>query len=177
MMDSTPWSNTGTGIATMDTATPSPSLTSTADLTGTATGIATLETASPSATATADLTGTATPIPTMDTSTPTTVPTMVPPTPTIPGGPTANFDLVSLMIVEDEHTMLVETALAAERLVQNDEVRAFARHSADMAKLHLLLINDLQQRMLGLMVLPPPPNFQKDYQGPRRFGPGPDGDD
>jgi hypothetical protein len=162
---------TATGIATMDTA--MPSAISTMDLTGTATGIATMETATPSATSPVDLTGTATGIATMDTmtpsATPTEPPTLVPTIPTIPGGPTANFDLVSLLIIQEEHVMLIETALAAEHMVQNDEIRAFAKHAADMAQLHVIFINDILQRMLGLIV--PPPVFQKDYESPRRFGP------
>ena len=180
--------STGTAMGTVTAGTATPSVTSTmgtaspsatamVDLTGTATGIATVGTTSPSATSTLGVTSTVTAMSPAVTDTPTAVPTLMTPIPTIPGGPTANFDLVSLMIIEDEHVMSIETALAAERLVQNDEIRAFAKHAADMAKLHLLLINDLQYRMLGLMTLPPPPEFQKDYQGPRRFGPGPDGDD
>jgi hypothetical protein len=78
------------------------------------------------------------------------------------------------MLIEDEHVMTIETALAAERLVQNDEIRAFARHVADMAQLHLLLINDIQQHMLGFMIAPPPLDFQREPLGPRRFGPDSD---
>ena len=163
-------STTDTTTPTADLeATPTAALTDTAtptvDLNGTATSIPTTDTTTP----TVDLTGTTTALPTSETGTPTAVPTFIPTIPTIPGGAMANFDLVSLMIIEDEQAMLVETALAAQRLAQNDEIRAFAKHAADMAQLHLLLMNDLQYRILGLVVLPPPPEFQKDYQGPRRF--------
>ena len=147
-----------------DTSTMTPSPTSTIDLTGTTTVIPTLDTTTPSVTSTVDLTGTATEVPTLDTTTPTI-------TPTIPGSP-ANFDMVSLHIIEEEHVMHVETALAAERLVQNDEIRAFAKHTADVAQLHLLLMSDLLHRLFDFYT-PPTPDFQRDYQAPRQFLPVP----
>jgi hypothetical protein len=156
---------TGTATPTPAEDTVTPSTTLVVDLTGTATSTPPEETVTPSATLPVDLTGTAT---VEATGTITITPSAVPTIPTIPGGATENFDLVSLLIIEDEHVMSVETALAAQRLVQNEEIRAFARHAADMAQLHLILINNLQYRMLGLEVLPPPPDFQREYQGPRR---------
>ena len=66
--------------------------------------------------------------------------------------------------------MHVETALAAERLVQNDEIRAFAKHSADVAQLHLLLISDLKHRLFDFFT-PPTPDFERVYQAPRQFLP------
>jgi len=78
--------------------------------------------------------------------------------------------MVSLHIIEEEHVMSVETALAAERLVQNDEIRAFAKHAADAAQLHLLLMSDLKHRLFDLYT-PPTPDFQRDYQAPRLFLP------
>jgi len=68
------------------------------------------------------------------------------------------------------HMMQVQTALVAQRLVGNDEVRAFAKHSADMAQLHLLLMSDLKHRLFDNYA-PPTPDFQREYQGPRRFEP------
>jgi hypothetical protein len=184
---------TATGIATIDTTTPSatptlgvtsttsatvspgtttPSATSSLGVTSTASMTPGANTMTPSVTSTVALTGTASAVPTnMGSATPSAVPTFVTPIPTIPGGANANFDLVSLMLIEDEHVMIIETALAAERLVQNDEIRAYARHAADMAQLHLLLINDIQQRMLRFMLTPPPLDFQREPLGPRRFGP------
>jgi hypothetical protein len=131
--------------------TTTPSVTSTVDLTGTTTVSPTLDTTTPSVTSTVDLTGT---------------PTV---TPTIPGSP-ANFDMVSLHIIEEEHVMQVETALAAQRLVQNDEIRAFAKHAADVAQLHLLLMSDLKHRLFDFYT-PPTPDFQREYQAPRKFLP------
>jgi hypothetical protein len=175
---------TATGIPTLDTATPTasptetttatftavptdtptmiPTATFTEDLTGTPTGISTLDTMTPGATSTEDLTGTPTAISTWDTTTPTI-------TPTIPAG-LVNFDMVSLHIIEEEHVMHVEAALAAQRLVQNDEIRAFAKHAADTAQLHLLLMSDLIHRFFDFYT-PPTPDFQRDYQAPRLFSP------
>ena len=66
--------------------------------------------------------------------------------------------------------MHVETALAAQRLVQNDEIRAFVKHAADVAQLHLLLMSDFKHRLFDLYT-PPTPDFQRDYQAPRQFLP------
>gem|GEM_PF-6856610 len=144
--------NTPTDTPTMTPSfTMTPTVTSTVDLTGTTTVIPTLDTTTPSVTSTVDLTGT---------------PTI---TPTIPGSP-EHFEMVALHIIEEEHIMHVETALAAQRLVQNDEVRAFAKHAADMAQLHLLLMSDLKHRLFDFYT-PPTPDFQRDYQAPRQFLP------
>jgi hypothetical protein len=159
-MTGTPPTDTPTIIPTLDTMTPG--VTSTVDLTGTTTVFPTLDTTTPSATSTVDLNGTPTAISTVDTTTPTI-------TPTVPGSP-ANFDMVALHIIEEEHVMHVETALAAQRLVQNDEIRAFAKHAADVAQLHLLLLSDLKHRLFD-MYTPPTPDFQRDYQAPRQFLP------
>ena len=137
--------------------TATPGVTSTVDLTGTTTVIPTLETATPGATSTVDLTGTPAVTSTSETTTPT------------PGIP-ANFEVVSLHIIEEEHVMQVETALAAQRLVQNDEIRAFAKHTADVAQLHLLLMSDLKHRLFDFYT-PPTPDFQRQYQAPREFLP------
>lgn len=168
---------TTTMIPTLDTPTASPTETMTATLTPVPTDTPTdtpTFTTTPEVTSTLDLTGTTTVIPTLETATPgvtstleTTTPTI---TPTIPGGP-ANFDMVALHIIEEEHVMHLEMALAAERLVQNDEIRAFAKHSADMAQLHLLLMSDLKHRLFDFYT-PPTPDFQRDYQAPREFLPG-----
>ncbi|HSJ88812.1 MAG TPA: hypothetical protein VK909_16485 [Anaerolineales bacterium] len=165
---------TSTASMTPSPSTTTPSATSTLGVTSTASVTPSLS-MTPSVTSTVGVTGTASAVPTTGgSSTPSAVPTSVTPIPTIPGGANANFDLVSLMLIEDEHVMTIETALAAERLVQNDEIRAFARHVADMAQLHLLLINDIQQHMLGFRIAPPPLDFQREPLGPRRFGPDSD---
>jgi predicted outer membrane protein len=158
--------STATAIPTFDTATStaSPTETMTATFTDVPTDTPTLIpsfTMTPSVTSTVDLTGTATETPTLDTT-----PTI---TPTVPAVP-ANFDMVSLHIIEEEHVMQVETALAAQRLVQNDEIRAFAKHSADVAQLHLLLMSDLKHRLFDFYT-PPTPDFERDYQAPRLFLP------
>ncbi len=66
--------------------------------------------------------------------------------------------------------MILETALAAEPLVRNDEIRAFAKHSADVARLHLMLMRELKMR-LAYGFTPPLPDFEAEYQSPRRFEP------
>jgi hypothetical protein len=78
-----------------------------------------------------------------------------------------DFDLLSLHVIEDEHVMSVEVALAAQRLAENAEIRALARHAADVAKLHLLLMNDLKYRLAHNITLPDPV-FEEEYLPPRR---------
>jgi hypothetical protein len=162
------------------------------DVTGTATGVPTDATGTVTSVPT-DVTGTATAPATTATGTATLVPatgtTVSSPTAvatdtltaiasptalvtTTPGsGAMDNFDMVALHILEDIHVMHVETALAAQRLVENDEIRAFAKHAADGAGLHLILMSDLKHRLFDNYT-PPPPDFQREYQGPRQFGPG-----
>lgn len=86
------------------------------------------------------------------------------------GGTATSFDIVSLNIIEDEHVADVQAELAAERLVRNDELRAFAKHSADVTELHLLLMGDLKHRLVDNYT-PPSPEFQADYQNPRKLQP------
>jgi hypothetical protein len=148
---------TATGIAT-ETGTAVPTETGTALPTSTGTAIATgTGTAVSTATETAVATGTGTTVPT---ETGTATPTITPPV--RPG-----FDLLSLHVIEDEHVMDVEVALAAQRLAENGEIRAFAKHTADVAKLHLLLMNDLKYRLAHNYTLPDP-IFEEEYQSPRR---------
>jgi len=165
------------GLSTAaSTGTPTPALTE--DTTGTPTAALTQATTGTSATLpTGDVTGTPTVIPTLEmTSTPTALPTDIvtgtsTPTalPTDPGtGP--DFDMVALHIIEEMHSMQVQVALVAQRLVTNDEIRAYAKHTADMTQLHLLLMSDLKHRLFDSYV-PPTPHFQREYQGPRRFEP------
>jgi len=78
--------------------------------------------------------------------------------------------MLSLHIIEEEHVMDVQSELVAQRLVENDELRAFAKHAADVTELHLLLMSDLKHRLFDNYT-PPEPEFQKPYQGPRRFEP------
>jgi len=96
----------------------------------------------------------------LPTETGTAVPTITPPV-------RPDFDLLSLHVIEDEHGMSVEVALAAQRLAENAEIRAFARHAADVAKLHLLLLNDLKYRLAHAYTLPDP-MFEEEYLPPRR---------
>lgn len=149
---------TATTVPTVDltgTATTVP----TQDLTGTPTTVPTLE---------GTVTGTATTVPSLPTDTPTALPTLTSTTVPPGGGAVASFDMVALHIIEDEHLMHVETALAAQRLVTNDEIRAFAKHTADVAGLHLLLMQDLKHRLFDSFT-PAPPDFSEEYRGPRRF--------
>jgi hypothetical protein len=160
---------TGTGTPT-DTATTTVTVTETATAhsTDTATETATdtpaalptdTATDTPAGTATTDLTGTATGTLTMT------------PIGTTPGpGGAADFDLLAIDILEDEHVMSIETALVAQRLAENDEIRAFAKHSADVAQLHLILMHDLKYRLAYNITLPTP-SFEASYQSPRRFSP------
>jgi hypothetical protein len=88
-----------------------------------------------------------------------------------PGDNTASdFDIRSLNIIEDEHVADVQAELAAERLVKNEELKAFAKHSADVTELHLILMGDLKHRLVDNYT-PPEPEFQADYQSPRQFEP------
>jgi hypothetical protein len=152
---------TPTSVATetaTETGTPIATETGTATSTVTGTLVAT-ETGTPDATETATglptETGTAVP-----TETATAVSTITPPV-------RPDFDLLSLHVIEDEHVMSVEVALAAQRLAENAEIRAFARHAADVAKLHLLLMNDLKYRLAHNYTLPDP-MFEEEYLPPRR---------
>ena len=76
--------------------------------------------------------------------------------------------MLALHVIEDEHVMHIEVALVAQRLAKNNEIQAFAKHAADVAKLHLLLLNDLKYRLAHGYILPPP-EFEEDYQSPRRL--------
>jgi hypothetical protein len=160
-----------------DTGTAMPSETASAMATGTAmpsetaSAMAT-DTAMPSETTTAMATDTAMPSETatamatdtpMVTETATAIPTE---------GPTIGsaFDVRSLNVLEDEHTSDVQSELAAERLTKNDEIKAFAKHSADVTELHLLFMGDLKHRMVDNYT-PPPPDTDAQYQSPRRFEP------
>jgi hypothetical protein len=163
----------------MDTATPMATDTGTVLPTDTGTAIATdTGTALPADTGTAMATDTmmvmpadtGTPFPTetgtamaTDIGTATAVPT------TGPASGSA-FDVLSLHIIEEEHTADIQTELAAERLTQNEEIRAFAKHSADVTGLHLLFMGDLTHRMLDNYT-PPTPDLQAEYQSPRKFKP------
>jgi predicted outer membrane protein len=154
---------TPTSAAT-ETGTPIATETGTAISTVTGTLVAT-ETGTPAAT------GTATEFPTetstaVPTETGTAVPTLTPPV-------RPDFDLLSLHVIEDEHVMSVEVALAAQRLAENAEIRAFAKHTADVAKLHLLLMNDLKYRLAHNYTLPDP-MFEEEYLPARRDVPAED---
>jgi hypothetical protein len=88
-------------------------------------------------------------------------------------GVSPDFDMISLHIIEDQHVMHLQVGLTAQRLVRNDEVRAFAKHASDVAELHLLLLSDLKHRLFDNYT-PPTPEIQKEYQPPRRFEPAGD---
>jgi len=173
---------TPTGSATFQPLTPTAAATDTAPAlpTGTATEVAT-------ETGTAISTGTTTAVPTetvtpIETATTTALPTgtgtalatvTITPSPTVVTPTRPDFDLLSLHILEDEHVMSVEVALVAQRLAKNNEIRAFAKHAADVAKLHLLLMNDLKYRLAHGYTLPEP-MFEEEYQSPRRLEPAGD---
>jgi len=146
------------------TATPTPALTE--ETTGTPTAVVTEDTtATTTAVTTEEVTDTPTALPTLETTiTSTTVPTDT------GNGPSADFDMVALHIIEEQHVLQLQVALVAQRLVTNDEIRAFAKHTADMVQLHLLLMSDLKHRLFDHYI-PPTPDFQGEYQGPRRIEP------
>jgi hypothetical protein len=163
---------TPTAIDTeMPTFTPTGEATETATETGTPVATET-ETATSTVTETSVATETGTPVATeTETGIPTETGTVVPtetgtavPTTTPPVRP--DFDLLSLHVIEDEHVMSIEVALAAQRLAENAEIRAFAKHAADVAKLHLLLMNDLKYRVAHNYTLPDP-IFEEEYLPPR----------
>lgn len=181
--------STPTAVPT-DSVTDTPTAVSTLDLTDTPTAVVTEETTgTPTTVPTEESTGTPTTVPTEDiTDTPTSIPTLemtgtatAVPTDSVTGTPTAvptdtvngvseDFDMIALHIIEEQHVMQVQVALAAQRLVTNDEIRAFAKHTADMEQLHLLLMSDLKHRLFDNYT-PPTPDFQSEYQSPRRFDP------
>ena len=140
---------------------------------GTLTGTAAV--ASPTGTSTAVASNT--PVPTLTGTSTAAVPTNtgVATTPAPGTGAFSTFDALSLSIIYDEHVMDVETALAAERLVKNNELQAFAKHSADMAQLHILLMKQLKYRLIHNITLPAP-DFERDYQSPRKMAPVSDND-
>jgi hypothetical protein len=146
-------------------------VTETATETGTPVATET-ETAISTVTETSVVTETGTPVVTeTETGIPTEPGTVVPPEtgtaiPTITPPVRPDFDLLSLHVIEDEHAMSVEVALAAQRLAENAEIRAFAKHAADVAKLHLLLLNDLKYRLAHNFTLPDP-IFEEEYLPPR----------
>jgi predicted outer membrane protein len=167
-----PPTETPTAIDTeMPTFTPTGEATETATETGTlvatetGTAISTVtETSVATETGTPVVTETETGFPTetgtvVPTETGTAVPTITPPV-------RPDFDLLSLHVIEDEHVMSIEVALAAQRLAENAEIRAFAKHAADVAKLHLLLMNDLKYRLAHSYTLPDP-MFEEEYLPPR----------
>jgi hypothetical protein len=159
--------STGTPTpAVTDEATGTPTITITDEVTGTPTTVATeAVTDTPTSISTLEMTATTTAVPTdVVTGTPTTVPTDT------GNGPSEDFDMIALHIIEEMHVMQVQVALVAQRLVTNDEIRAFAKHTADMEQLHLLLMSDLKHRLFDNYI-PPTPNFQGEYQSPRRFEP------
>jgi hypothetical protein len=96
----------------------------------------------------------------VQTETGTAIPTVTPPV-------RPDFDLLSLHVIEDEHVTSVDVALAAQRLAENAGIRAFAKHAADVAKLHLLLMNDLKYRQAYNYTLPDP-IFEEEYLPSRR---------
>jgi hypothetical protein len=168
-----PPTETPTAIDT-ETSVFTPTLVATQTATETGTPFATeTETATPAVTGTSLATETGTPVATetetgIPTETGTTFPTetgTAVPTTTPPVRP--DFDLLSLHVIEDEHVMSVEVALAAQRLAENAEIRTLARHAADVAKLHLLLMNDLKYRLAHHYTLPDPV-FEEEYLPPRR---------
>lgn len=160
---------TATGTVTTaptDTATATETATTAPTDTATSTGTATTAPTSTATTGAVVIAQTVEMTATAPGATATSVVTIVPTTP-----PTiADFNVFSMDIIEDEHVMIVETALAAERLVRNQELRAFAKHSADMAELHLLLIKHLKYQVAYNLMLPPP-RFEEEYQSPRRLEP------
>lgn len=120
-------------------------------------------------------TDTATAIPSAtSTGVPSETPTGVPSeTPTLfpgGGGTLSRFEILSMHILEEEHVQNVQTELAAERLIKKDEIRAFAKHGADLTQLHIMMMDDVHHRLVDNFT-PPPPEFQDDYQSSRRFEP------
>lgn len=75
------------------------------------------------------------------------------------------YEAHALHILMEEHGMDVEVALTAIRLVENEEVRAMARHTADTAKLHLILMDNLTNRLFFNYSVPP--MFDAPYMDPR----------
>ena len=170
------------------TGTATPFMTATGSMTGTVPAISPTAVVTGTGTSTAVTTGTTTSVPTMvstgtgtalatttQTAVATISATMLPteagtavPTVVAPNRP--DFEVLSMHILEDEHAMSIETALVAQRLAKNREIRAFAKHAADVAKLHMLLLDDLSYRLAFNITLPEP-RFHEEYQSPRKLEP------
>lgn len=81
-------------------------------------------------------------------------------------GQGGDFDALSIDIIYDIHVADVQGELAAERLVQDPELKAFARHSADVTQHHLMLMRDLRARLVDHYT-PSAPELKEHYQDPR----------
>ena len=64
----------------------------------------------------------------------------------------------------------MQTEVVAERLTQTPEIRAFAKHSADVTELHIQLIDDLHARQ-ALRYTPQAPEVTATYQSPQTILP------
>lgn len=82
-----------------------------------------------------------------------------------------SFDEVALDILDQEHASDVQSELTAERLVKNDAMRAFTKHSADVTELHMKLLDNLHARLSDKFDEPPSTDFQSNYQAPNMFTP------
>lgn len=79
-----------------------------------------------------------------------------------------SFDDQALSILEQEHTGDVQSELTAERTVANPELKAFAKHAADVTELHLQLM-DVVQAVMQKYDEPPSVDFSAPYMDPHMF--------
>jgi hypothetical protein len=78
------------------------------------------------------------------------------------------FDERALDILDQEHTGDVQSELTAERVVENPELKAFAKHSADVTELHLQLLDVVHAYMQGYDE-PPSVDFSEPYMDPHEY--------
>lgn len=74
----------------------------------------------------------------------------------------------ALDILDSEHTSDVQSELTAERVVVNPELKAFAKHSADVTELHLQLL-DVVKAYMQKYDEPPSTDLSASYMSPREF--------
>lgn len=79
------------------------------------------------------------------------------------------FDLVAVRVLEEEHSDDVQAELTARGVMQNTEMLAFSQHAADVTALHMMLLDDLHDRLsLGHAQKP---DFQEQYVMPSAQNP------
>lgn len=83
-------------------------------------------------------------------------------------GAKISFDDRAQSILEQEHTSDVQSELTAERTIVNPELKAFAKHSADVTELHLQLL-DVVHAAMQQYDETPSTDMMSQYMSPRDY--------